>query len=166
MAESGSFLCPSPTQHRGCYRRPSHLRTRCRHRRRHRRRRWCSRSFRSLIIRPPQAQLFLKSTSQPPLLVAVKPCLFSLFTPTLISLQNYNSLRKTPCLSNRVTFKRESLPLAAKPSSSRRKFVLSGSPPPIPVVRTAPHFLFISDPNPSCWKSGPWPLRSTHFHGL
>jgi WD40 repeat protein len=40
-----------------------------------------------------------------------------------------------------VIFKRESLPLVAKPGNSRRKSVPNGSLPPIPVVRTVSRFL-------------------------
>ena len=65
----------------------------------------------------------------------------------LCSSQNLNFPRKASCLNNRVTFRRESPPLAAKPSSSKRKFVLSGNLPQIPVVRTAFRLCLVLSPN-------------------
>ena len=138
-----NFLCLSPTQPHccRCYRPLSNLRPRCRLRSRRRRRRWSLPSFCSLFNCPSQRQITPQGYIQPPSSVVFQlnplSSLTSTFAPFLP--HSYISLRKAPCLNNRTIFKRESPPLVAKPSSSRRKFVPNGSLPQIPVVRIIPH---------------------------
>ena len=141
-----NFPChgPSPTQPHSCrcYRRLSNLRPRCRLRFCRRRRRWYLSSFCFSFSRLPQGTTISQEYPEPPRQSSSNSSRFhrSLQRSPLCTSQNYNSIRKAPCPSNRMIFKRESPLLVAKPSSSRRKFVPSGSLPQIPAVRTVPHF--------------------------
>jgi len=72
-----------------------------------------------LTVCPSPGAITPQEFPQLPPLVTLQPYpVFAVHTLTpFISSQNYGFLRKAPCLNNRVTFKKESPPLVAKPSN-------------------------------------------------